>query len=77
MQLSDEGRSLFLREGGEILSKKAILSTTLLLEVCLPAHERNGRLFLGEKYLPLGEEVVILGQNLAINARLLRFSTVF
>ncbi|MBR4036218.1 MAG: hypothetical protein IKJ05_05765, partial [Oscillospiraceae bacterium] len=36
LQLSDEGRSLFLREGGEILSKKAILSTTLLLEVCLP-----------------------------------------
>lgn len=61
------------RKDGLLLSSPSLLLSDLTFTVLAYAHEKNGRLFLGDRPLHLGEEIELRGGNFSIYARLTDF----
>ena len=65
------------RKEGVTVTRPATLTETLVFTVSLSAHEKEGRLYLGERMLLIGDTVTIYGENLAFSARLTAFAPFF
>lgn len=66
-------RSLVFRQNGRSKVCASRLSFSLYLTVSVPARVKEGRLYLGERMLLVGDEVVVSGKNALISARLTGF----
>ena len=65
------------RKEGQLLSLPSRLFCTHILTIRIQAHEKEGRLYLGDRMLLRGDAVCISGQNFAISAILWDFNAVF
>ncbi len=70
-------RTLYGRHEGSLLSRSSLLFSDVTFTVSARAHERNGRLTIGERPLPIGEEIVLYGENFSLRARFTGFSAGF
>ena len=68
---------LYERRDGVLLSYPSSLLSTLTVTIALDAHEKDGRVYLGEKHLALGDEVCILSDNFSVCARFTGISAPF
>jgi len=60
-----------------LLSHDSLLFSDVTFTVSAYAHEKNGRLSLGERSFPIGEETVLRGENFSLCARFTGFSAGF
>ena len=58
------------RERGTVLSFESVLEKRVRFAVSLPVSEKSGRLYLGEKYLPVGAEVTLTSAGFTAKVRL-------
>ena len=70
-------RMLYGRKERKELSRAATLSATVIFTLSLKAHEREGRLYLGDRMLLLGDLLVLTGQNFRISASLMGAKRLF
>ena len=68
---------LYGHENGQEAIRKSLLSDTVFFTVSVKAHQKDGRLYLGERMLLVGDEVTLSGENFRISAVLWDFQTVF
>ena len=68
LRLSHEQETLYERDEGRLLSSPSLLHARVTLRLSVFAHEKDGRLYLGEKLLTVGEEVVLSGENFSVSA---------
>ncbi len=72
-----QGATLHFRHGGTLHTRRATLSERFTFTLTLPAHEQNGRLYLGTRGIAVGEDLRLSGQNFALFARILAYEPSF
>ena len=65
------------RSEGELLSRPSTLFSELTVTLLVQGHEKEGRFYLGERLLTLGEEVILSGENFSVCAHFVSFKTGF
>lgn len=68
---------LYSRENGSEESRPSLLYDTIFFTLSVKAHQKEGRLYLGDRMLLVGDTVALSGENLRIYAVLWDFRTVF
>ena len=68
---------LYERREGVLVSYPSALVFSLTLRVKMDAHERDGRIYFGEKQVALGDELSLGGKNFSIRARFTEISAYF
>lgn len=70
-------RLLTGRKEGRTLTRPSVLTFTLSFTLRIPANVKEGRLYIGDRMLLIGEEVPLCGENYAFSARLTAFAPLF
>ena len=68
---------LYAMKDGGITSYSSVLFSAVTLCVAVDAHASEGRFYLGERYLALGDEVTLLSANFSIRAHFIGYSADF
>lgn len=70
-------RLLVGRESGATVARPSTLTRNLTLTLRLPAHVREGRLYVGDRMLLMGDSIPLSGENYGFSARLTAFTPLF
>ena len=68
---------LHTHENGREISRPSLLFDTIFFTISVKAHQKDGRIYLGDRMLLVGDSVTLSGKNLRISAPLWDFRTVF
>ena len=68
---------LYEMKAGGIASYSSVLFSCVTLCASVKAHEKEGRFYLGERYLALGDALTLLGENFSLHAHFIAYSADF
>ena len=77
ISLSHTPTRLYERKEGALISYPSALLSTVTFTLLLEAHEKEGRIYLGEKQIALGDELSLGGENFSFRARFTEISAHF